>query len=433
MTEPPLPPSSPVWFDPQCRANDAELTAATKAFGRYLESREKELGVRSRSRTLPARKSFNLAVEAICCNLLIAMMVSDETPLAVPLAHKIMWGRGRYANPVYGQHFLDCIDLLMRLGLIKRLRRGYRFSAQSKAPSLVIATKRLAEYLPVTAIRWHSIRREPDKELIILKADKDEDGRSPPIEYKDSKNVKAWRGQVARINNWLASADIELLSESGSRSIGEDGGLIAFHRRSLHRTFNNGSWQDGGRIFGGFWMSMKREDRFRRIRIDGEPVADVDYQQLYPRLAYVRAQAEMPEGDIYDVAGDGSSRDGWKTLLNAMLFAEKPLGGWPKNTRECFPDGMTLREAVSLIERKHQPIVHLFGSGLGFQLMRIESDMLIAVMTHLFKNGITALPLHDAVLVAQSRREAASKAMQEEITHRTGSRRAAVKIDVRPI
>ncbi|MGY8667077.1 hypothetical protein Q3C01_32625 [Bradyrhizobium sp. UFLA05-109] len=70
-------------------------------------------------------------------------------------------------------------------------------------------------------------------------------------------------------------------------------------------------------------MSMKREDRFRRIRINGERIADVDYEQLYPFLAYVRARADMPEGDFYDVLGDQSSRKGWKILTNALLFAEE--------------------------------------------------------------------------------------------------------------
>ncbi len=65
---------------------------------------------------------------------------------------------------------------------------------------------------------------------------------------------------------------------------------------------------------------MERVER-KRIRIDGELTVDVDYEQLFPRLAYVRARAEQPDGDIYDVQGDQTGRDGWKRLMNAMLFA----------------------------------------------------------------------------------------------------------------
>jgi hypothetical protein len=159
-------------------------------------------------------------------------------------------------------------------------------------------------------------------------------------------------------------------------------------------------------------MTMERDARFRLLRIAGEPVVNVDFSSLFPHLGYVRARAAQPDADLYDVAGDGSCREGWKQLINALLFADRPLKQWPHDTRELFPEGTSLREAVAAIDAKHPAISHLFGRGLGFELMRIESDMLIAVVTALFKRGITALPLHDSVLTArisaawQSRRPA---------------------------
>jgi hypothetical protein len=215
-------------------------------------------------------------------------MIGSETTLALPLAHKAMWGRGRYANPVYGQHFLDVIRLMTELKLIARLTTGYRFSGGSKAPTLVRPTDALAEHLPLKDMDWSCIRRVAARELIILKAGKDDDGRSAPIDYRETRSTTLMRGQVARINKWLAAANIELVNDTGSFPIGDDGMPIAVFRRSVYRIFNNGSWQEGGRLWGGFWMSMKRAER-SRMRINGEPITDVDYQQLYPRLAYARA------------------------------------------------------------------------------------------------------------------------------------------------
>jgi hypothetical protein len=322
---------------------------------------------------------------------------------------------------------------MAELRLIKKVSKGYRISAKVKAPSRVAATSRLADHLPVRSFDWRSVCRAAEPEVIILKTGKDEDGRSAPVEYSDSSNTRQWRRQITRINRWLHDADIQTADGTAPLRVGEDGGLIVSYRRAVRRIFNNANWQHGGRLAGGFWMSMKREDRFRQIRLSGEPVADVDYQQLFPRLAYVRAQAEQPKGDIYDVAGDGSGRDGWKTLLNAMLFAEGRLGNWPKGSRQHFHEGTELRDATELLRQKHAPIAHLFETGLGFQLFRIESDMLISVLTHLFKNGITALPLHDAVLVARSHAEAAREAMQHEFTFRSGSRCAIVSVEVKPV
>lgn len=422
-----------MWFDPQYRARTPELSSSIKEFAIWLARQELERGMRNRARTIPARRNFNLAVEALACNLLLLSAVDGNTALAVPRSHGFIWAKGRNAHPVYGQHFIDLIDLMAKLRLIKKVSKGYRISAKVKAPSLVAATNRLAGRPPVESFDWRSVRRVKEPEVIILKEGKDEDGRSEALDYNDSKNTRQWRGQIKRINSWLQDADIQIADAMPRLRVGEDGGLIIPHRRAVRRIFNNAKWQHGGRLAGGFWMSMKREDRFRQIRIDGEPVADVDYQQLFPRLAYVRARADQPDGDLYDVAGDKSGRKGWKTLLNAMLFAEGRLGNWPKGSREHFPEEMKLRDTTDMLRQMHGPLAHLFETGLGFQLMRIESDMLISVLTHLFSNGITALPLHDAVLVARSHAEAAREAMQREFTLRTGSRCAIVSVDFGPI
>ncbi|MET4292489.1 hypothetical protein [Bradyrhizobium sp. LB5.2] len=112
--------------------------------------------------------------------------------------------------------------------------------------------------------------------------------------------------------------------------------------------------------------------------------------------------------------------------MNAMVFSDGPLRNWPEDTRQHFPTGTKLRDAIEMLEEKHAPIKHLFGAGLGFQLMRIESDMIIEVTTYLAQAGITALPLHDAVLVAESKADFAARAMQAHFERGTASPGAIV-------
>jgi hypothetical protein len=85
-----------------------------------------------------------------------------------------------------------------------------------------------------------------------------------------------------------------------------------------------------------------------------------------------------------------------------------------------------------MLREKHGPIAPLFGTRLGFELMRAESDIIIEVTAQLFKQGITALPLHDAVLVGKSRVVEAGKEMQDEFERQTGCRCAIVKIKETP-
>lgn len=417
-------------FDPQLRARTPELIEAVKHFTRRLIAEESKLGLRSRARKDEDRRKFALAVEAVACNLLLLGLLRGDVALAVPLDNNMMWGASRYRNPVYGQHFLNLLVLMERMKLLRRISTGFHVSKTIKAPSLVEATTGLAKLFP--KVTPDSFRREQEPEILILKSDKDNRGNTDLVNYPESQRTKTLRRQVQRINDWLLNADIELSGVRSSVRLGKDGGVIAAYRRTLRRTFNNNGWRQGGRLAGGFWMTMPRKDRFRRIRIDGNPVADVDYQQLFPRLAYVRAGALPPTGDLYDVMGDGTGRDGWKLLLNALLFTRKPLRHWPRDCSKHFP-GMTLQQAVTLLKEKHESIAYLFGTGVGFELMFIESEMLIKVVAHLFEKSIVALPLHDAVLVAEAHADAAKAAMEGVFHHQTGQRRAFVKVDFGPI
>lgn len=423
-------PSKPMWFDPQFRAKTGDLRAAIKELSDLLTAQELTNGLRQRARKLPDKKKLYLAVEALACNLLLLKATGSDSKLAVPRSHDFIWQKGRNSNPVYGQHFLDAIDLMASLQLIHKGRTGYRFSAKSKLASLIAPTDNFSRFLPLAPPDWSSVHRIDDPGLIILKEGKDEDGQAAAIDYRETNRTKLMAGQIRRINKYLRNADIEIINSIGP-SLGKDGQIVVPYRRSLRRIFNNANWQHGGRLAGGFWMSMERAER-ERIQIDSEPIIEVDYGQLFPRLAYVRAGAEQPEDDIYDVTGNDSSRAGWKKLMNAMLFSDGPLENWPKETLEHFPKGTKLRDVIDALRQKHGPISYLFGSGLGFQLMHIESDMLIAVITQLFKEGITALPLHDAVIVAKSRAPVAKEAMQAEFRLRTGSSCAIVSIKVSP-
>lgn len=191
-------------------------------------------------------------------------------------------------------------------------------------------------------------------------------------------------------------------------------------------------------MFDGFWESMRREDRFKLLRIcsaahpEGERIANVDFSQLFPRLAYQQIDRAAPQGDLYDILGDGQCRDGFKTLLNALLFARGTLTRWPEGTSPLFDRGTKLRDAVSLIRDAHAPIAQFFGSGIGFRLMFIESNILVEALLTLYSQGVTALPLHDSVLVAASEAEAAKAVMEEAFERATGESRGKLKVDVGP-
>jgi hypothetical protein len=239
-----------------------------------------------------------------------------------------------------------------------------------------------------------------------------------------------------RINSWLRGAPFKIVSNGDLVGVEDDDGQpIDPSRRSVRRIFNNGSWQQGGRLFLGYWETMRRPDRFRLLRIctaakpEGEPVANVDFSHLFPTLAYQRAKCPLPQRDLYDLFGDSTCRDGFKKLTNALLFAKGELRRWPRDTSELFGSGTKLRDALALVRQEHAPIAHLFGTGIGYRFMFMESTILIEALATFAHRQITALPLHDSVLVAASEAEAAKAIMEEAFERMTGESGRKLKVD----
>ncbi|UVK56353.1 hypothetical protein DBIPINDM_002951 [Mesorhizobium sp. AR02] len=427
---------SGIVLDPDRRAKAPNLKAAISGLAKDLEVAEMELGLRVRQRDDEARDKFRLAVEALVCNFLVIQMAGSSQPLAVPKGSAAMWGSRRSKPKVYGKPFLDALAVLEHpdMAMIERVATGYKFGAGTGGLSTIHARPKLFATLGESVTVWDDMTRDAPPEVLILKAPKVKGEDAVEMDYRETGRTRKLRKEVEAINEWLSSAAIYL---SGSPSnLDEDGQPIDPTKRSVRRIFNNGVWTDGGRLYGAFWETMPRAMRFHLLRIGsakepaGEPICDVDYGQLFPRLAYARADVSGMPDELYDVFGDSSSRAGVKKLLNALLFHKGRLMRWPTGTSKHF-GGMKLSDAVAAIHSAHQPIAHLFGTGIGHKLAFMESNILIEVLKRLRFMNIVALPLHDAVLVAQSNAEIAKHEMGETFkTMLGGISRVPVSVEI---
>jgi hypothetical protein len=417
-------------FDPHLRATDDALKSAISGFVTYLESREAKLGGRTRGRKVADREKFHLAIECLLSNLVVAYARSPETLLNVPLSNNTLRGSPRYRPVVYGKHFRDLITLMMDLRLIKIVTKGHNVREWRRKEITTIrpTAKLLKTFPPIVAVTHNAFTRIDPPEVIVLK---DSDGRL--LDYSENDETRRWRNEMQTINTCMRNASITIVG-SPDALLDESGFTIRPDVRTLQRIWNNGDWNQGGRLYGSFFQTMRREQRLRIIRIDDEPIANVDFRQFNLRLAYALVKIRPPPGDLY-VTGDHvpgrewtQLREGRKKLTNAMFNRSKPLTGWPGQTVEerkalaaCFPPGTTARAATSDIRAKHSAIADYIEVGRGLSFMRIESDILVATLLSLMKRGITALPIHDAVLVPERHALTAKATLQRESKRRIGT------------
>jgi hypothetical protein len=218
----------------------------------------------------------------------------------------------------------------------------------------------------------------------------------------------------------MHQADIRCLPSS-------DEAVIDVSRRTLTRTFSNGSFVQCGRLFGGFWIEMRKPQRSERLRIDGKKIVELDYQSMIARLLYAHAGEEMPKGDQYNIFGLEGSRQGLKKMFSAMLHDIKPRTRYPPGFVSLFPKQTKVGEVIRRISEAHPRVAQHFGTGIGMHLMFKESEIMVDLLLALKQMGIVALPVHDAVLVPEGTEASVIRVMVDTFHRHTGIQGVVVK------
>ena len=249
------------------------------------------------------------------------------------------------------------------------------------------------------------------REVIRLK---DADGNL--IDYRDTTRTNRMRKHLREINEALTAAAIELIAPSAIK----DGNVIRcgehtlyLMMKALHRVFSRGSFNKHGRFYGGGSQQAHKEDR-KFLTIDGGTTVEVDYPSLHPSMLYAMA-GKILEGDAYDVAG--WDRDLCKGALCAIINARTPQAALAAVANKICGEGAfaKARELIEALQQKHAAIAEYFGSDVGIDLMRHDSDMVEHTLLSLIRKGIVALPIHDSFIAREPDKGALVEAMAEAL------------------
>jgi hypothetical protein len=189
----------------------------------------------------------------------------------------------------------------------------------------------------------------------------------------------------------------------------------------FHRTFTH-DLEHGGRWYASY-SSTKAVDR-RRIRINGAAVIEVDVHASHLTILHGLDNRNLPER--HDLYGDlGFPREVVKRWMTATFGAGQPVLQWsPRMHTEALSKGIALANyrpgAVAAAAFDAYPVLGNMLEVCGCvseprlcssALMWWEARALTEAMTALSKQGVPALPLHDALIVREGDREAALAAL----------------------
>ena len=119
------------------------------------------------------------------------------------------------------------------------------------------------------------------------------------------------------------------------------------------------------------------------------------------------------DGDGYVLPDLEEYRAAVKTIFNSALSSDKRPRRAPKGTREHLPRKISFIFVLRRLEEHHAAIVPLFYKSEGHRLQFIESQILVALLLKLQDEGIVALPIHDAVIVAESITDSTTSIMEQ--------------------
>ncbi len=342
-------------------------------------------------------------VHAIIANLII---LHGNTPgnsgLAVQMKHT---KKTRYDRPGF-RKFPEVVRALAGLGYLSKRDAVFRFRRTT-----IEATGTLKKHLLQPDVSPSSVIRVEGEETIQLTARPVVSwigGKKQPnarVDYEDTEHSIKLRAEMEEINSFLNQQRIEL----------EGTPTPAFcltRRFSLRHPDGSRLFNLHGRLYGGFWMGLKASER-HRLRINGEPVADLDFSNMFPRLAYSHVQQEPPEGDLYAIPGLEGHREGAKAGLSALLSYRSDMKALPSRLKVLLPDGWTASHLSQACVAHHPGIASLFGRDFGLDLMFTESRILTALLLKLSARGIPALPMHDGVMVPETKTVVVVAAMRE--------------------
>lgn len=378
----------------------------------FLELKESEQ--RQRALRQADRERLQATIAALTLELYAASFENDSSWRRYSRAKNDYGERNRYRqSPVTHSTACKVADWLQdsgyaegSLGHYKRYP-GFGNGIGAGKQSRIRASKKLIDHFGVAfGVRQHDIGYADWVETIVLREGRQDSKTNREIDYEDTRETRRMRENLRRLNSFLSGFRISLAKEAE--------GIVDLPPFLLRRIFSRGSFELGGRFYGGPWGNLPSEDRVALL-IDGEEVVELDFSSYHPRLIYQLEGIPLSSSvDPYEVTGwtEEGNREWCKTAFQQLINAEegstirKPpqipavkigKGGW--------------QNLIGDLSEHHRNIEKWFRSGRGLKLQRLDSDIAEVVLLTLADQGVCCLSIHDNFIVPASQEDLLHQAM----------------------
>jgi hypothetical protein len=293
---------------------------------------------------------------------------------------------------------ITCIDALVKLKFIKNYIGFYNSKTKRGKQSRIVIINNLFNLL-----EKHHVKKE---QLYTLPIDpiRLKDTKGLLTDYKDTDAINKKRGMIEKHNKILAKSTITLSKNPDTHR----NRIVDFSNHSYHRIFNHNSFSLHGRFYGPWWQSLKSHER-KHIKINEEAVVELDYGSLHVHLAYSKLGIDYgQDNDPYSIKGiDTKYREVIKLATLTSLNMKNAKYFSQTMTKRLQEDGLYIpnvpyKDIKTAILKKHHPIKEFFFSGVGLELMYVDSCITEYIMKKFTTKKIPVLSIHDSYIVGKS-------------------------------
>lgn len=397
---------------------------------------------RFRARSQAQQRNFERRIECILANALRTHFYRKTSRVAYYRRSDGNRGKGQWMSAT---SVGEAVDLLADAGFISKDIGVWKGTpgVWDGYSSTFWPVQNLLDLLAACNGNQYSFaKRRPDKLSLIKLRPSDREERNLSFEWTNQ--TMRWADDIDRYNRFIAGfeiwIDIDLKHEkwlvnwcnANRREGSREPHLknMEYFNRFLVRIFNDGTFDHGGRLYGAWYQYVPSWLR-KKIVIDTDDTVELDFSCMSLRMLYHRNKIDYRE-DAYAIpalaayaVSKGHSpryfRDSIKKLVQAMLNNEDD-DVRPEMIKldEKFGPRFTRAQVKDMILAKHHLIKDAFGTGIGKELQRLDSDLALEIIVSLMDQGIPCLPIHDSFVVAQQFRDDLRQQMTDSYKAKMG-------------
>ena len=279
-------------------------------------------------------------------------------------------------------------------------------SRQSKSPKIVADPSLIAFLENECGWTLSTIGFHKKAETIRMRSKKDTNKKRTLISYTDTPDVEAQHKALEQYNTFMAEQNVQIPTPFGfMRDV--------FMTR---RTFTDESWQLGGRLFGGGFQQLSKEER-KWITINGEPAVELDIKSCHTTMAFAHVGIDwyaQSDQDLYSrLEKDDWPRDVVKKAFNIMMNAKSRNAAVGSLNYEQARSGFLMEngmvpfkkwstDLVQSIQDAYPELEDVFYAELGNHFMNKEGNICIAIAEWGVEEQVPVLTVHDSFICPTS-------------------------------